>query len=91
MKISSSSFFVVVMLAGSSFSSLAATEINYSDIKAHQKVSSISVEIQNGTIDDVMNALSSKADEQGAEYYRVTGVGTEGMGDTMQGTADIYK
>ncbi|EEG5674234.1 DUF1471 domain-containing protein [Salmonella enterica] len=86
-----SSFFAVIMLAGSSFSSFAATEINHSDTNVHQKVGDISVEVQNGTIDDVMNALSSKSDEQGAEYYRVTSVGTAGMGDTMRGTADTYK
>lgn len=70
----------------------AAKEIRHSEMaNMTEKAGTISVDIRNGTLDEANRALSKKADEQGAKYYRVTSIGMSGMGSDVSATAEIYK
>ncbi|MFI3014203.1 DUF1471 domain-containing protein [Klebsiella aerogenes] len=81
--------FLLMML---SFSSFAAKEIRSSEMASmKEKIGNISVEINDGTIDDATSALSKKADEKGAAYYHITSIGMAGMGTDVRATAEIYK
>lgn len=71
---------------------MAAKEIRHSEMAGMSKeVGTISVDIRNGTIDEASQALSKKADEKGAKYYRVVSIGMNGMGSDVSATAEIYK
>lgn len=39
----------------------------------------------------ISSKIGEKAEEKDADAYRITSVGTEGMGDIARGTAEIYK
>ena len=70
----------------------AAKEIRHSEMANMAKMAgTISVDIRNGTIDEANQALSKKADEKGAKYYRVISIGMNGMGSDVSATAEIYK
>lgn len=56
-----------------------------------KKVGTVSVDIRNGTLDEANRALSEKADEKGAKFYRVISIGMNGMGSDVSATAEIYK
>ena len=72
--------------------SMAAKEIRHSEMANMAKMAgTISVDIRNGTIDEANQALSKKADEKGAKYYRVVSIGMDGMGSDVSATAEIYK
>ena len=81
-----------IVLLGMSTGVYAAKEIRHSEMANMAKMSgTISVDIRNGTIDEANQALSKKADEKGAKYYRVTSIGMNGMGSDVSATAEIYK
>lgn len=81
-----------IVLLGISTGAFAAKEIRHSEMANMAKMSgTISVDIRNGTIDEANKALSKKADEKGAKYYRVTSIGMSGMGSDVSATAEIYK
>ncbi|HCR1139874.1 TPA: DUF1471 domain-containing protein [Klebsiella aerogenes] len=81
-----------LILLGLSTGAMAAKEIRHSEMAGMSKqVGSISVDIRNGTIDEANQALSKKADEAGAKYYRVVSIGMDGMGSDVSATAEIYK
>lgn len=81
-----------LLLLSLSFSTFAAKEIRGSEMASMKdKIGNISVEVNDGTIDEAIKALSKKADAKGAAYYRVTSVGMEGMGSDVRATAEIYK
>ncbi|ELD4017373.1 DUF1471 domain-containing protein [Salmonella enterica] len=81
---------VIALVYAVSHSAFAATELRHSDMSRNHKIGNVSAEVIDGTIDDVMQKLSKKTDKAGAAYFRVTSMGTVGMGDTMRGTAEIY-
>lgn len=75
-----------------STSVMAAKEIRHSEMaNMAEMAGTISVDIRNGTIDEANQALSKKADEKGAKYYRVVSIGMDGMGSDVSATAEIYK
>lgn len=81
-----------IVLLGMSTGVYAAKEIRHSEMANMAKMSeTISVDIRNGTIDEANQALSKKADEKGAKYYRVTSIGMNGMGSDVSATAEIYR
>lgn len=81
-----------IVLLGMSTGVYAAKEIRHSEMANMAKMSgTISVDIRNGTLDEANQALSKKADEKGAKYYRVTSIGMNGMGSDVSATAEIYK
>lgn len=81
-----------VILLAMSTSAFAAKEIRHSEMADMAKMAgTISVDIRNGTLDEANQALSKKADESGAKYYRVTSIGMSGMGSDVSATAEIYK
>lgn len=81
-----------LVLLGMSTSVFAAKEIRHSEMADMAKMAgTISVDIRNGTIDEANQALSKKADEKGAKYYRVTSIGMNGMGSDVSATAELYK
>ena len=69
----------------------AADEIKHSDMEKYTKIGDVSAEVRDGTMDDIVKKLEKKAEEKDADAYRITSVGTEGMGDIARGTAEIYK
>lgn len=81
-----------LILLGISTGAIAAKEIRHSEMAGMSKeAGTISVDIKNGTIDEANQALSKKADEKGAKYYRVISIGMDGMGSDVSATAEIYK
>ncbi|MFG6653126.1 DUF1471 domain-containing protein [Scandinavium sp. M-37] len=81
-----------VLLLTVSFSTFAAKEIRSSEMaNMKQKVGEISVDVKDGTIDEATDALSKKADAQGAGFYHITSIGMDGMGSDVSATAEIYK
>ncbi|NLS56210.1 DUF1471 domain-containing protein [Hafnia alvei] len=76
-----------------SFSALshAATEITRSDADNYTKIGVVSVDVHDGTLDAVVKMINKEADEKNADAYRISSLGDAGMGDTMRGTAEIYK
>ena len=78
------------LLSFSAFSS-AADEIKHSDMEKYTKIGDVSAEVRDGTMDDIVKKLEKKAEEKDADAYRITSVGTEGMGAIARVTAEIYK
>ncbi|MFK3663252.1 DUF1471 domain-containing protein [Scandinavium sp. NPDC088450] len=82
----------LALLMAISFSSFAAKEIRNSEMaNMKQKLGEVSVELNDGTIDDAIAALSKKADEKGAGYYHITSIGMTGMNSDVRATAETYK
>ncbi|MCT4710716.1 DUF1471 domain-containing protein [Enterobacteriaceae bacterium H11S18] len=81
-----------LLLLTLSFSVFAAQEIRSSEMaNMKEKIGTISVEKNDGTIDEAVTALSEEADKKGAAYYHITSIGMEGMGTDVRATAEIYK
>lgn len=88
----SKKYMLAALLLPISMGAFAAKEIRHSEMAdMAEKVGVISVEVRNGTLDEANEALSKKADEKNAKYYRVTSIGMSGMGSDVRATADIYK
>jgi Protein of unknown function (DUF1471). len=80
---------LLILFSGGVF---AAKEIRHSEMAdMAKKVGTVSVDIRNGTLDEANRALSEKADEKGAKFYRVISIGMNGMGSDVSATAEIYK
>ena len=62
MRIKLPAIFAVALLAATSFSSIAATEINRQQAQGLQSIGSVSVSSVNGSLDDATRQLSQKAD-----------------------------
>lgn len=71
-----------------SFSTLAAQSISTEQAKTMQSIGTISVNGVDGTLADTVDALSKKADEQGASAYHITEAYQNG---NWHATAVIYK
>ncbi|EBR4458234.1 DUF1471 domain-containing protein [Salmonella enterica] len=81
---------ITVVLLGSTFSALSATEIRKGDVAQYKKTDSVSVEIPAGTVEDITNALSSIADKNGADFFLITACDTAGKGGMSRGEAILY-
>lgn len=79
------------LLATASFSSLAATSVNREQAQGLQSIGSVSVSNAHGSMDDATRQLSQKAEEMGANHYRVIGVENPGDSSLWRGTAEIYR
>ncbi|AUQ40607.1 DUF1471 domain-containing protein [Yersinia ruckeri] len=72
-------------------SAFAASQINSEQAMNQQHIGSIRVQIPNGTLDQSVEALAQKTAQLGGNYFRITGAGTPGMGNSATATAEIYK
>lgn len=66
----------------------AAQEINHADGK--EKIGVVSAS-NAYTLDDLSNALSRKADEQGARLFKKVGILSTTGNNRLHGVAEIYK
>lgn len=79
------------LFSATSFSAFAATLVDESRAQNLQPVGSISVTGVRGSIDDVTQQLSQKANEMGASHYRVVRADTPGDSSLWSGNAEIYR
>lgn len=79
------------VLTATSFSALAATQINRSESQNLQGIGFVSVSGVRGSFDDATHQLKVKAEEAGASYYRIIGVDTPGDSSAWRGSAEIYR
>ncbi|EKT65574.1 YdgH/BhsA/McbA-like domain containing protein [Providencia burhodogranariea] len=68
----------------------AATEITYTQSLDLKPAGTVNVVINDGVAADYVKAISQKADEQGAEYFIITSVASEGTGNDVSVTASLY-
>ena len=83
--------FAATLLAATSFSALAATQVNGSQASSLQSIGSVQVSGVRGTLDDATHQLAKKADALGASHYRVVSADTPGDSSMWSGTAEIYR
>ncbi|MFI3014194.1 DUF1471 domain-containing protein [Klebsiella aerogenes] len=82
-----SAFFLMI-----STGAFAAKEIRHSEMAGMTKeAGTVNVDVRDGTIDEAIKAISKKADEKGAKYFRITSIGMDGMGSNVSAAAVIYK
>jgi len=79
---------VLSILSALSFGAFAAQPISQEQAKNLQSVGVINVSGIDGTPSDIRQALSNKADAQGAKAFRVIEVRQEG---NYHATAEIYQ
>lgn len=79
------------LLATASFSSLAATPVDQQQAQGLQSIGSVSISNAPGSLDDATRQLSQKAEEMGANHYRIIGVENPGDSSLWRGTAEIYR
>ncbi|QKN79850.1 DUF1471 domain-containing protein [Scandinavium goeteborgense] len=78
-------------LLSMSCGAFAAKEIRHSEMAdMGTNLGSISVSVRNGTIDEAVKELSSKADSKDAKFFRITSIGMDGMGSNVTARADLY-
>ncbi len=85
------SYIVAAMIAGVSFSSLAAQEISQEQAAGHQSIGEVSVSGLTGSTDDAARALRHKANEENAPYYRIIGLDNSGDSSRWSGDAQLYR
>jgi len=83
--------FVTTVLAATSFSTLAATQVNGSQSMELQSLGSVSVSGIRGSLDDATHQLAKKAEDMGASHFRVVRADTPGDSSLWSGTAEIYR
>ena len=81
----------VTLFAATSFSTLAATQVDEAQSQNLQPMGSVSVSGVNGTLDDATRQLSQKASEMGASHYRIIGAQNPGDSSQWSGNAEIYR
>ncbi|WP_437609882.1 YdgH/BhsA/McbA-like domain containing protein [Erwinia sp. V71] len=91
MKIKLPAIVAVAVLAASSFTAMAATEVNNEQAQGLQSMGSVSISGARGSIDDAQHHLAQKAEEMGATHYRVVGLDNPGDSSRWSGTAEIYR
>ncbi|WP_410015725.1 DUF1471 domain-containing protein [Sodalis sp. RH24] len=84
-------YLFTAIVAGISFSSQAAQEINQQQAAGHQSIGTVSVSGLAGSTDDAVHALRQKAREENAPYYRIIGVDNPGDSSTWSGDAELYR
>ncbi|MFC0139510.1 DUF1471 domain-containing protein [Erwinia mallotivora] len=83
--------FAAAVVAATSFSTFAATQIDQSQSQDLQEIGVVSVSGVRGSIDDATHKLRQKAEEMGASHYRIIGVDNPGDSSQWTGTAQIYR
>lgn len=91
MKIKLPAVIAVALFATTSFTAMAATEVDAQQAQDLQNIGSVSVAAIGGSLDDATRQLSHKAEEMGATHYRVVGVQNPGDSSLWSGTAEIYR
>lgn len=79
------------LFAATSFSALAATQVNEDQSQNMQAMGTVSVSGVNGSLDDATRELSQKAQEMGASHFRVVRADTPGDSSLWSGNAEIYR
>ena len=79
--------FSLALLSPLAFS---ATEINYVQSLDLKQVGTVNIVMNSGVSSDYVKAISQKADEQGAGYFIITSVQSEGSGNDVSVTATLY-
>lgn len=79
------------LLAATSFSTLAATQVEQSQAAELHSIGTVSVNGVRGTLDDATRHLAKKADAMGASSFRVIGANTPGDSSFWSGNAEIYR
>ncbi|WP_455819950.1 DUF1471 domain-containing protein [Pseudomonas cerasi] len=82
---------VTTLLVATSFSTLAATQVDESQASTLQSIGTVSISGVRGSLDDATHQLAKKADAMGATRYRVIGVDTPGDSSQWTGNAEIYR
>ncbi|WP_034943900.1 YdgH/BhsA/McbA-like domain containing protein [Erwinia oleae] len=83
--------FVAAVLAATSFSALAATQVDQDQSQNLQAAGTVTISNVNGSLDDANRQLKAKAEEKGASHYRVIRAETPGDSSLWSGTAEIYR
>ncbi|QKJ88167.1 DUF1471 domain-containing protein [Paramixta manurensis] len=91
MKIKLPAVAAVALFALSSFTAMAATEVDAQQAQNLNPIGDVSVSGVRGSIDDATRHLARKADEMGATHYRVIGVENPGDSSLWSGSAEIYR
>lgn len=91
MKIKLPAIIAVALFATTSFTAMAATEVDHQQAQGLQSMGSVSISDVNGSMDDATRQLSQKAEEMGATHYRVIGVDNPGDSSVWSGSAEIYR
>ena len=81
----------VLSLALLSPLAFAATEINYTKSLDLKFAGTVNVFMNEGVVNNYVEAISQKADEKGAQYFVITSVESEGSGNNVSVTASLYK
>ncbi|ADP13243.1 MULTISPECIES: DUF1471 domain-containing protein [Erwinia] len=82
---------VATLLAVTSFSTLAATQVNESQASSLHSMGTVSISGARGTLDDATHKLAKKADAMGASSYRIIGVTNPADSSLWFGNAEIYR
>ncbi|AOV96564.1 hypothetical protein A9798_06100 [Edwardsiella hoshinae] len=80
----------LILLLGTN-SAFAASQIDSQRAMTQQRLGAIRVQIPNGTPEQAVATLAQKVQQQGGEYFHITGLGTTGMGNSVTATAEVYK
>ncbi|WP_034916292.1 YdgH/BhsA/McbA-like domain containing protein [Erwinia sp. 9145] len=83
--------FAAAVLAATSFSALAATQVDQDQSQNLQAAGTVTISNVNGSLDDANRQLKAKAEEMGASHYRIIRAETPGDSSLWSGTAEIYR
>lgn len=86
-----SAVIAATILAATSFSTFAATQVDQNQALDMQSIGSVSVSGVRGTLDDATHKLAQKAEALGASHYRIVRADTPGDSSLWSGTAEIYR
>ncbi|KGT92436.1 protein ydgH Flags: Precursor [Erwinia typographi] len=91
MKMKLPALLAATLFAATSFSALAATQVDRAQSQDLQAMGTVSVSGVSGSLDDATHQLSKKAEEMGASHYRVIRADTPGDSSLWSGNAEIYR
>jgi len=86
-----SAIVTAAILTATSFSTLAATQVNEEQSQNLQQMGTVSVTGVRGSLDDATAHLAQKAEEMGASHYRIIRADTPGDSSLWSGNAEIYR
>jgi len=85
------SYFFAAMIAGMSFSALAAQQINEDQTSGHQLIGDVSISGVRGSTDDAVRALAAKADKDNGSYFHIIELDSPGNSSDWMGNAQVYR
>ncbi|MEG3134648.1 DUF1471 domain-containing protein [Rouxiella sp. T17] len=85
--------FAAAVITTASFSALAATEINQSQVNSnnYQSLGVVDVRADNTADMSLKAQVNQKAAEEGATHYRVIGVSTPGDSSLPRASVELYR